>query len=137
MKCRRFDGSEKDKELIHNICFNCGSTVMKRTFGYIERMMYFDSKKCVFDIFDESAFFFGVRGKKHLRCIGIAVMKSQQRQGIGRNILYHEMRKAKLHELNRMTLRTAKDETGIEFWLKMGATIVERKDTYWEMILNF
>ena len=137
MKRRKHNYSGGDWQLIKAICQGCGSKTIKQTFGYLQRLAYFDKSKLIFDIFDDGAFFAGTRNKNHVRVIAIAVLQSNQRGGMGKAIMYHEMRKARAWGISEITLRTSKKEHGIHFWKAMGAVITGEKGEDWEMRLKF
>lgn len=137
MKVRRFSGTPEDEKMIHDICFNCGSKTVKSSYGYISRMVYLHPNEIIFDIFDDNAFFFGWKGKKHIRCIVIAVLKDYQQAGIGKEILLFEKVKAIQLGINKITCRTSKTEDGLKFWQAMGAKIIGEKGEDWEMQMEF
>ena len=137
MKVRSFNGSAEDDQLIRKICFGCGSKAIQGSRGFIQRMCYLHPNEIIFDIFDDKAFFFGWRGRQHVRCIAIAVLEEFQHDGIGKEIIFFETQKAVQLGINKMTLRTSKIESGVNFWLSVGTKIVGEKDLDWEMLLQF
>ena len=137
MKVRSFYGTPKDKKLIHDICFNCGSKAVKSSYSYIRFIAYLHPDKIIFDIFDEIALFFGYKCKNHIRCIIVAVLKDYQSAGIGKEILFFEKVKAKKQGINKITCRTSKAEGALKFWQAIGVKIIGEKGDDWEMCLNF
>lgn len=137
MKVRKHTYSDEDWQLIKTICQNCGSKTIKQTFGYLQRLAYFDKSKLLFRIFDETAFFAGTLNKNHIRVIAIAVSQNGQRKGMGRAIMYRVMKRARMHGISEITLRTSKTEQGLYFWRALGAVITGEKGADWEMKLKF
>ena len=137
MLCRKFNGSDTDEKLIHDICYGCGDNHIKNCRGYLQTINYFAKQQYFCDIFDEVAFFAAVKNKKHIRLIAVAVLEEHQRKGYGRRILFYEMQKAIRFGLREITFRTSIDGTAINFWTKLGARITGRSGQDWEMKLQF
>jgi len=137
MKRRAFNSSKEDWKLVHDICYGCGSDSIKDTYNYIRAAQYYGGDKFILDIFDESAFFCGIRNRTHVRCIAIAVMSSAHRKGAGRKILMYEMKKASAAGIHQITLRTSRKEDGVRFWLAAGAKFTGRHGEDWVMRIQF
>lgn len=137
MQVRRFKNVPEDWKLIHYICHNCNSKVLKRTYGYLQRILFFSPTTFFCDFFDETAFFAGTKAKTHAHCIAIAVAEEYQRQGLGRQIVYYEMDELRYIGLDTLTLRSNKAENGLFFWLKMGAKILGEVKGDWKLQLKF
>ena len=137
MKVQKFKGDPADYKVVHDICYGCGSESIKKTYPYIRAAAWQGGRKFFLDIFDGKAFFAGIRSKNHVRLIAIAVMQDFQQGGVGKRIMFHEMKKARVFGLSEITLRTSKTEKGILFWKAMGATITGEKGEDWEMRLRF
>jgi len=137
MNVRKFTGSKEDWKFIHDVCYGCGSESVKNTYNYIRAAQYYGGRKFVLDIFDENAFFCGIRNKTHLRVICIAVMAAGQRNGLGRRILLYEMKKASAANIHEVTLRTSQKEQGVKFWLAQGAIFTGRQGEDWVMRIRF
>lgn len=135
MHVRPFDIAE-GWTLIHDILFGCGDKKM-RDLGCIQAMRWFSGEKFFCDIFDDVAFFAGVRTKNYVRLIAVAVLSEHQRKGYGRRILFYEMQKAIRFGLREITFRTSIDGEAINFWTKLGARITGRSGHDWEMKLHF
>ena len=134
---RKFTGSKEDWQIVHDICYGCKSESVKNTYNYIRAAQYYGGKKFVLDIFDDHAFFCGIRNTKHLRVICIAVKEEAQRNGIGRKILLYEMKKAAVAAIHEITLRTSQKEEGVRFWLAQGAIFTGRQGEDWVMRIRF
>ena len=135
MKVRKFTGSKQDWQLLHDICYGCGSESVKNTYPYIRAAQYYGGSKFICDIFDETGFFCGIRNATHVRVIAIAVL--EHRKGFGRRMLRYEMKKAAAAGIHEITLRTSQKEEGVRFWLAAGAKFTGRKDTDWVMQIRF
>ncbi len=137
MKVRKFAGTKEDWQLLHDICYGCGSDSVKNTYPYIRAAQYYSGSKFICDIFDEAGFFCGIRNATHVRVIAIAAMTEGQRKGFGRRMLHYEMKKASAAGIHELTLRTSQKEQGVRFWLAAGAKFTGRKDTDWVMKIRF
>ena len=135
MLCRAFNIAE-GWDLIHDILYGCGDNSM-RDLGCIQFMQHCAKEKFFCDIFDDVAFFAGVKTNHHVRLIAIAVLLEHQRKGYGSKILFYEMRKAIANGLRLITFKTKIGAAAEKFWRKMGAQITGRKDLEWEMKLQF
>lgn len=137
MSFRTVTDYEKDRQLIKEICYSCGSRSVKESFAYLRRARYQGGQRFFCDIFDEVGCFTGVIAKDHIRMIVIAVIQTEQKNGIGRKIIKAEKLKALVRGIHRITFRTAQDETAVKFHMKLGARIIGKKGKDWEMELRF
>lgn len=122
-----------DKEIIKDICKNCGSKNVKSTYSYLDVMNYHSKDKFRCEIIDNSAFFAGLIGKEHFRLIETAVKEDSQRKGYGTAIMIRMKKLCKENNLNKITLRTSKEETAVEFFKKNGGVIIGEKGNDFEM----
>lgn len=123
----------RDKQTIHDICFNCGSKCMKDTFGYLS-LMYHRFPKCVVaEILDDKVFYVASKAKNHWRLIGIAVKKQHQGEGLAKTALFRLLYRLRRAGLDTLTLRTSKQEDAQFFWLKIGARIIDINGGDYEM----
>lgn len=127
------NNSAENWKLIYDILTSCG---MKCT-GFIQTMWHFTGENFFCDIFDDVAFFAAIKTNRHVRLITVAVLSEHQRKGYGRKILFYEMKKAIQAGLREITFRTGIDSEAEKFWRKMGAKITGRKESDWEMKLQF
>ena len=135
MRCRPFSIAE-GWSLIHDILFGCGDKSM-RDLGCIQFMHHCAKENFFSDIFDEVAIVAAVKTNHHVRLITVAVLEEHQRKGYGRKILFYEMRKAIRLGLREITFQTGIDSEAEKFWRKMGAIVTGRKNSEWEMKLQF
>ena len=138
MNCRVFDNSKRDRQILCDICYGCGSMSIKKSFSYIRTIQLYGGKSFFCDIFGEDiAFFAGYKGREHIRVFDLAIMLSEQRKGIGTQIMLYEIFKAKKQNIRKMTLRTAINEQGQKFWMSLGGKIIGRSGDDWEMEIKF
>lgn len=91
------------------------------------------SKGFICEIVDDVAFYAGVMGKKHFRLYEICVEKASQRQGYGTAIINRIKALSITRGVNKITFRTSKKETAIEFYRKQNGIIVGQKEGDWEV----
>lgn len=121
----------KDKRLIHDICYNCGSTITKQSFAYFNLM--FNCGSNGYGEICEQGFYIVNKGKKHWRLIEIAVANHYQKKGFGKLLLFRLLSQMKDCGVELLTFRTPIDEEAQNFWIKMGAKITGLKDNDYEM----
>lgn len=124
---------EYDKELIKEIAKNCGSKNVKSTYSYLDVANYHSKDKFKCEILDECAFFAGLLGKKHFRLIETAVKEECQGKGYGTALMIRMRKLCIDNNLNKITLRTSKNETALEFFKKQGGVITGEKGNDYEM----
>lgn len=122
-----------DKEIIKDIAKNCGSKNVKSTYSYLDVANYHSKGKFRCEIIDECAFFAGLIGKQHFRLIETAVKQDCQGKGYGTAIIIRMKKLCKENNLNKITLRTSKDETALQFFKKQGGVIIGEKGNDFEM----
>ena len=127
---------EYDDKLAHDICYNSGSDVTKRTHAYFRRQIYQTPDKVWAEMLDDYAFYFAVKYSKHVRLIEIAVKTEYQGKGIGMVVLYRLLERMKRNGIKKMTFRTPRNEKSHTFWLHLGAKIKDVKGDDYEMELN-
>lgn len=125
-----------NKELIKDIAKNCGSKNVKSTYSYLDVANYHSKDKFRCEIIDECAFFAGLIGKKHFRLIETAVKEECQGKGYGTAIIIRMKMLCQKNNLNKITLRTSKDETALQFFKKQGGVITGEKGNDYEMEIN-
>lgn len=122
-----------DKEIIKDIAKNCGSKNVKSTYSYLDVANYYSKEKFVCEIIDECAFFAGIICKNHFRLIETAVKESSQSKGYGTAVMLRMKMLCKKNNLSKITLRTSKEETALNFFKKQGGVIVGEKGNDYEM----
>ena len=138
MNYRPFDNSRRDWQILHDICYGCGSENVKKSHAYIRTAQWQGGKHFFCDIFEDgAAFFAGSRGQDHIRVVDLAVLLTRQHQGLGTQIMMFEIAKARSWGIRKMTLRTAMNEHGRNFWASLGGKITGRRGEDWEMELRF
>ena len=138
MNYRQFDNSQHDWQILHDICYGCGSENVKKSYAYLRTAQWQGGKRFFCDIFEnDKAFFAGNMGRDHIRISDLAVVHGEQRLGLGTQIMLYEIVKARYWGLRKMTLRTAINEAGKRFWASLGGKIVGRSGEDWEMELRF
>lgn len=123
----------RDKQAIHDICFDCGSKCMKDTFGYLNLMYFRFPDNVVAEILDNKAFYVARKAKNHWRLIGIAVKKQHQGEKLGKTALFRLLYRLRKAGLDTLTLRTSMQEEAKFFWLKIGARIIDVNGGDYEM----
>lgn len=58
---------QRDKRLIHDILYGCGSKVSKQSYSYIGVLLYHSPEKCFGEFLDNDGFYFVSRAAKHWR----------------------------------------------------------------------
>ena len=123
-----------NKELVREIARNCGSKAVTGSLSYIE--IPFIQKNLYCEIFDDVAFFAGTFQKKHFRLYETAVKQECQRSGYGRAMIKRIQMLCQERGLDKITLRTSKEESAINFYRKVGGTVVGEKDGDWEVVIK-
>lgn len=125
--------SKYDKELIKDIAKNCGSKNVKSTYSYLDVANYQAKEKFRCEIIDDCAFFAGIVCKKHFRLIETAVKEECQKKGYGKILLLRMKLLCQRNNLDKITLRTSKQETAVNFFRKNGGIIIGEKGNDYEM----
>lgn len=135
----RIDKTAHADERVRAICYNCGSRVLQRTWGYLSFGDKF-FKRVISEIAEDgSAFYYASIFKSHARLIGIAVRRTEQRRGMGKMALFRLLSQLKAIGVYKVTLRTSSHEEAQFFWLSVGAVITDydTKSGDYEMEINF
>ena len=122
-----------NKDLIKEIAKNCGSKNVKSTYSYLDVMNYHSKGKFRCEIIDECAFFAGLMAKDHFRLIETAVKEDAHKKGYGTAIMIRMKKLCKDNNLSKITLRTSKEETAVNFFRKQGGIITGEKGNDYEM----
>lgn len=125
---------------VKDICNNCGSPVAKQSYNYFRRMHYVTGGKVWSKVWSKGdtpvAFYYASRCKGHCRLIEIAVRSEYKGQGVGKMVLLDLLALMKANGLFKLTFRTPINEDAQNFWLHMGARIVDVKGSDYEMELT-
>lgn len=138
---RKTDYNDK---AVKEICYDCGSPVAKKSYNYFRRANYRAGQAhstvwcMVFYLQDETpvAFYYAYKCVRHVRLVEIAVRTEYKRQGIGKMVLFQLLSRMKQNRLDTLTFRTPINEDAQNFWLKMGAKIIDVKGSDYEMELK-
>jgi ribosomal protein S18 acetylase RimI-like enzyme len=120
-----------DKEKIEEIAKACGADSVKKSISYISAPFLRSKLYC--EVVDNVGFFAGSIGKKHFRLYELAVKKDFQHKGYGSILLGRIKKICREKNLEKITLRTSRDETAIKFYRRFGAKIVGIKDNDYEV----
>ena len=101
--------------------------------AYFRSALFFSKDKFVYKIIPRKAFYYGIANKTSFRLIAIAVVESEQGNGIGTELLCDLMQKCYEKGLFKITLRTHKAGKAMRFWKRMGAVIAGEKGEDYEM----
>ena len=129
----RIYNHERDDKVLKDICSNCGSLSIKKTYPYFRRMMYNSSATFWCEVLDDKAFYVANKARNHVRLIAIAVKSEYQKQGIGEKVLFRLLHRVSSSGLDTLTFRTSMHENGQYFWLKQGAKIMDVNGEDYEM----
>ena len=122
-----------NQEAIKEIAKKSGSKAVKDSISYITAPFICGSKGFYTEIIDNVAFFAGNITKKHFRLYEIAVIEDKQKEGYGSFMIMRIKQLCQKKGIPKITLRTSKDETAIDFYRKQGGRIVGEKDNDWEV----
>lgn len=125
---------------VKEICYNCGSPVAKQSYNYFRRMHYVTGGKVWSKVWSKGdtpvAFYYASKCRDHVRLIEIAVRNEFKGQGLGKAVLYELLAQMKANGIYKLTFRTPIAEDAQNFWLHMGARIVDVKGSDYEMELT-
>lgn len=127
---------EYDSNIAKDICCNCSSAVSKRSYNYFRTALHYSPDKVWSEIYDGKAMYFATRARDHVRLIEIAVRSEYQGQGMGKKVLFRLLQRMKAANLYKLTFRTPIVEEAQNFWLHIGARIVDVKGADYEMELT-
>ena len=122
-----------DRETMKDIIRSCESKTVKGSYGYIDFIHYHRKNIFVFEIIDDIAFFAGYYWKNHFRLLEMAIKKEYQKKGYGTAMIIRIKKLCKKNNFEKITLRTSKDETALEFFKKQGGVITGEKGNDFEM----
>lgn len=122
-----------NEKTVENIARDSGSKAAKQSVAWLRKACYNNPNRFICEILDETAFWAGTVAKSHLRLYEIAVRTQNQRKGYGRAMISRIKSLCRERGLSRITLRTSKQESAVDFYLKNGARIVGEKGSDWEM----
>lgn len=129
-----------DDKAVKDICYNCGSKVAKQSYNYFRRMHFVTGGKVWSKVWSKGntpvAFYYASRCRDHVRLIEIAVREDCHRQGIGKMVLLDLLSRMKRAGLYKLTFRTPIVEEAQNFWLHVGARIMDVKGQDYEMELT-
>lgn len=129
-----------DDRMAHDICYDCGSPVSKKSYNYFRKILFCNRYNVWSKIWKKDGtpvgFYFATRCRDHVRLIEIAVRTEYQGKGIGKMMLRDLLSTMKTFGLYKLTFRTPIDEPAADFWLHAGATITGLKDNDYEMQIN-
>ncbi len=132
--------SDYNDTAVRDICYNCGSPVAKQSYNYFRRLDYVTGGKVWSKVWSKGdtpvAFYYANRCRNHVRLIEIAVRKEWQGKGIGKLVLFSLLSRMKANGLYKLTFRTPIAEDAQNFWLHIGAKIVDVKGNDYEMELT-
>ena len=121
-----------DEKTIDFIAKNCGAKSVKSAANYI-RVPFIGGAGFVCEIIDGTCFFAGTKCKKHFRLYEMAVLESEQKKGYGTAMIYRIKKICADSGLKKITLRTSKEESAINFYRKFNCKIIGEKDGDWEV----
>lgn len=130
-------------EAVKDICYHCGSITARQSYNYFRRANYRAGQKnstvwakTWSDGNTPVAFFYAYKCRDHVRLIEIAVRTEYQGRGIGRMVLLDLLSAMKRAGLYKLTFRTPIAEEALNFWLHIGARIMDVKGEDYEMELT-
>ncbi len=122
-----------DKEVIDRIAKASEAESTKDAANWLTVPYISGAKGFICEVVDDVAFYAGVMGKKHFRLYEICVEKASQHKGYGSAMLNRIKALCITRGVNKITFRTSKQETAIDFYRKHNATIVGEKENDWEV----
>lgn len=122
-----------DLKVLTAIAKASGSTALIQESRYLRRAKFYAKGKFWCEILGDIAFYAGTIGKSHFRLIEIAVRKEYQGRGYGRRMMWRIFGLCRKRGLSKITLRTSREESAVDFYKKFGGIIVGQKDGDYEM----
>ena len=122
-----------DEKLCEKIARESGSKAVRQSIAYLRRAFFNNKNTFVCNIIDDKAFYAGNCGKTHFRLYEIAVVEDAQRNGYGKLMMLQIKQLCQKKGLTKITLRTSKSETAIDFWRKCGGVIVGENGNDYEV----
>ena len=125
---RKFDAKRVDE-----IAKGSGSESVKGAASYLSIPFIGGGRGFICEIIDNNAFFAGTMCKKHFRLYEMAVRKESQKGGYGTAMLMRMKKLCRKSGVEKITCRTSKKETAINFYMKNGGRIVGEKGEDFEV----
>jgi GNAT superfamily N-acetyltransferase len=122
-----------DKKTVEEIARMCGADSVRGSISYISAPFICENKNFLCEVFDERAFFAGTMCRKHFRLYELAVKEDYQKKGYGVAMITRIKQLCRKHGAEKITLRTSKYENAINFYKRIGGTIVGEKDDDYEV----
>ena len=122
-----------DAKIFREIARHCGTPSLLKETEYIRTAKFYAPKKFVSEMIGDYAFFAGTIGKNHFRLIEIAVRKEKQGQGLGKLMMRRIITICRKNHLEKITLRTNRNEHAVDFYRKYGGTITAINGNDYEM----
>lgn len=122
-----------DLKAFNSIASDCGSEILAKETGYLDRARFFAKDKFVSEMLGDFAFYAGTIGKNHFRLIEIAVRGGVQGKGYGRLMMNRIIQICRKHGLQKITLRTNRHEKAVNFYKRYGGRITGIKGDDYEM----
>jgi len=123
MEIRRY--TEDEEQLVHDICYGCGSAMSKRMYAYIRTARWYAKKSksisFVGYVFGYVGFYCGLLMARDFRLIAFAVLEEHQGKGIGKAMLEHLKAMAAGHGAQRIVFKTESGSAAFAWWIKRGA----------------
>lgn len=129
-----------DDKAVRDVCYNCNSPVAKQSYNYFRRLLFQSGDKVWSKVWYDGAtpvaFYFASRCRAHCRLIEIAVRQEYKGKGVGKAALFDLLTRMKQSGLYKLTFRTPIGEDAQNFWLHVGAKIIDVKGNDYEMELT-
>lgn len=118
-----------DMKRLEEICKNSGSPRVKKSAAFLRTAQWQGKEKGNFiaETIYDFAFYAGTFCKAHFNLVDCAVVQEKHGQGIGTILVSRMKQKCLERNIRVIRLRTAIDETAVDFWQKQGAKIVGYK----------
>lgn len=122
-----------DTTKVDSIAKNCGADSVKNSVSYLGVPFISGGRGFVCEIIDDVAFFAGTMCKKHFRLYEMAVDKGSQGSGYGTAMIMRMKQLCRKAGAEKITLRTSKEESAINFYYRIGGRIVGEKGNDYEV----
>lgn len=122
-----------DAKTISRIAKASGAYSVKEAATYLRVPCYRAGGRFLCEVIDDVAFYAGSFGKTHFRLYEMAVIEDKQREGYGTFMIMRIKQLCQKKGIPKITLRTSKEETAIDFYRRQGGKIVGEKDNDWEV----
>ena len=122
-----------DEKTVAEIAKECGSKSVKGSVSFLGAPYISGGKGFVCEVFDDVAFYAGTMCKKHFRLYEMAVRKDAQGRGYGTAMVARMKALCARSGAEKITLRTSREETAIEFYGRVGGVITGSKGGDYEV----